>query len=115
MLPDGGAPAVGSPEQSSEGQLQGHHTLLFSLSNYTTFKRGIITPASHVSTNSSNLSFLISQIGLVMSCLEGGEVIGWNELALGGLSEQVCDSQGGVKARRGGAECVKAKRGEAKL
>ena len=50
-----------------------------------------------------------------MSCLEGGEVIGWNELALGGLSEQVCDSQGGVKARRGGAECVKAKRGEAKL
>jgi len=50
-----------------------------------------------------------------MSCLEGGEVIGWNELALGGLSEQVCDSQAGVKAGRGGAECVKAGRGGAKL
>lgn len=62
-----------------------------------------------------------------MPCLEGGEVIGWNELALGsGLSKQVRDSQAGVKAGkevgaecvkagRGGAECVKARRGGAKL
>lgn len=49
-----------------------------------------------------------------MSCLERGEVIGWNELALGsGPSMQVCDSQPGVKAGRGGAECVKAGRGGA--
>lgn len=51
-----------------------------------------------------------------MSSLQGGEVIGCNELAFGGrLSKQVCDSQAGVKAGRGGAECVKAGRGGAKL
>ena len=49
-----------------------------------------------------------------MSSLQGGEVIGCNELAFGGrLSKQVCDSQAGVKAGRGGAECVKAGRGGA--
>ena len=47
-----------------------------------------------------------------MSCLEGGEVIGSKELALGsGPSKQVCDSQAGVKAGRGGSECLKAGRG----
>ena len=51
-----------------------------------------------------------------MSCLEGGEVIGSKELALrSGPSKQVCDSQAGVKAGRGGSECLKAGRGGAKL
>lgn len=98
-----GAPAASSFQGGLEEQVDGHCKLLLNFSKPQLFlhELGIISVFTSCYI-SLNLSFLISEMELIMLSLQGGDVVACKELALGGpLISQVHDSQADVKAGKG--------------